>query len=88
MAINKVYNEYADALGPHFYDATPKAVFAAVAVSALTRADGLALDQCTHTELRAAVLREWVVLHQNGIIPQKPPGRPREGKSGRIGDAP
>ncbi len=74
MALNKLYNEYADALGAKFYDRTPKAVFAAIAVSALAKgADGLLARDWPTSEVQALVLREWAVLHENGIVPQKPP---------------
>ena len=70
------HNEYADALGDLF-DLTPKAVLAAVAVSALTHGG-------EHLSVaRQRVLDEWRTLHANGIVPQRPVGRPREGKSGR-----
>lgn len=77
MALNKLYNEYASAIGAELYDAAPKAVLAAIAVSALT-GGGARL-----TEAPALILAEWRVLHQNGIVPQRPLPRPREGKNGR-----
>ena len=59
-------NEYVAALGG-LYATTPKAVFAAVAVSVLTgcRDD---LD-----EARELMVKEWRLLHGLGIIPQAPP---------------
>ena len=77
MALNKRYNEYAEAIGAELYDAAPKAVLAAIAVSALT-GGGARL-----AEAPALILAEWTVLHQNGVVPQRPLPRPREGKSGR-----
>lgn len=62
----KVGNEYADTLG-RLYARTPKAVFAAIAVSFAT-AGGDALDKA---ELN--ILREWTALHNAGIVSQKPP---------------
>ena len=59
-------NDYALALG-ELYDKTPKAVFAAVAVSALT-SGGDKLNMA-----KPYLLREWRILHENGIVPQKPP---------------
>lgn len=58
-------NEYADALGKLF-DEVPKAVFAAIAVSALTNGG----DQLA--EARSKVAAEWLTLWQNGIVPQPP----------------
>ena len=57
-------NEYAEYLG-RLYTRTPKAVFAALAVSFAMRS-GLVgtASEC---------LDEWRVLHENGIVPQKPP---------------
>jgi len=63
----KTGNEYSRALVA--YDRIPKAVLAAVAYSFASRliADG---DSPTMVEL--AILDEWDVLHQNGIVPQGP----------------
>ena len=61
------HNEYADTIG-RLFEETPKAVFAAIAVSALT-GGGERLAQA-----RAVILSEWRLLWQNGIVPQKPPG--------------
>lgn len=49
------------------YDACPKAVFAAIAVSALTCGG----DQLEWAAYR--VMREWWSLYHNGIVTQKPP---------------
>ena len=59
-------NDYAAALGG-LYATTPKAVLAAVAVSALT-AQGEYLD-----EARKRIVEEWRFLHDMGIIPAPPP---------------
>ena len=71
MSLNKIHNEYAAEVGEVF-DKCPKAVFAAIAVSALTLG-GDYLD-----EARDRVIAEWWTLHDNGIVPQKPPF-PRNG---------
>jgi len=61
-----VANEYAAALRG-LYATTPKAVFAAVAVSVLTGCrDDLG-------EARELMVKEWRLLHGLGIIPQAPP---------------
>lgn len=62
---NKIYNEYADMLG-EMYDNIPKAVFAAIAVSAVTGGDPI------NNNPKLEILREWTALHLNGIVPQKP----------------
>lgn len=60
-------NEYESAVG-RIFDLVPKAVFAAIAVSALTNGgDDL-------NEAMERVSEEWVILHINGIVPQRPPG--------------
>lgn len=64
--MSKLKNEYADELGGAFYEQTPKAVFAAVAVSVLT-IGGDYLD-----DAKNRVLKEWWVLYRAGIVPQKP----------------
>lgn len=66
--VTKLRNQYVGALTmPHLYEDCPKAVWAAIAVSALTTG-GDYLDQAS-----ANVLREWWTLHDNGIVPQRPP---------------
>lgn len=62
----KLENEYTDALGHEFLLATPKAVFAAIAVSSLT-CFGEYLD-----DAKAMLVEEWWCLYQAGIVPQKP----------------
>lgn len=62
----KISNEYAKAL-EELYAKTPKAVFAAIAVSELTNG-GEKLE-----EAKANILREWDFLYGNGILSQKPP---------------
>lgn len=60
----KTGNEYAEALGRLYAD-TPKSVLAAIVVS---------WAMCPQFEdVPAKVLDEWSVLHDNGIVPQKPP---------------
>jgi hypothetical protein len=65
----KTLNQYVSALRElrGFYEACPKAVFAAIAVSGMTNG-GDRLD-----EAATLVLREWWILHDNGIVPQRPP---------------
>lgn len=49
------------------YDKIPKAVLAAIAVSyALLRTDE------DFEKVEEEIKREWAILHQNGIVPQKP----------------
>jgi hypothetical protein len=60
----KVSNAYAEQLPRNIYDATPKAVFAAIAVSLATHGDPFNADPLL------PILKEWEILHQNGIVPQ------------------
>lgn len=60
----KKINEYSDSIG--YYERVPKAVFAAIAVSALT----VGGDYLNEAEPRLA--REWWALYNAGIVPQKP----------------
>jgi hypothetical protein len=63
----KRLNSYARELSDNnLYDATPKAVLAAIAVSALTCGG----DQIEHAHDR--VLSEWWALYEAGIVPQRP----------------
>ena len=70
MPINKIFNDYA-AVIDRIYADTPKAVLAAIAVSALTQG-GDFLD-----EALPRLLREWDTLHANGIVPQPVPTKYR-----------
>ena len=59
-------NCYVDAVGRDFIDAIPKAVLAAIAISALTCGGDTLEDG------RRALADEWRILHQQGIVPQAP----------------
>lgn len=60
----KRLNEYAQQVAN--YDEIPKAVFAAIAVSALT-CGGDHLEQADEL-----INEEWKTLYEAGIVPQKP----------------
>lgn len=64
MNLKNKSNAYVEALGPVF-DAMPKSVLAAVAVSLAQRID--------EEEAAFYVLNEWRVLHAHGAIPQSVP---------------
>ena len=64
----KTHNEYASAIVA--YSRMPKAVFAAIAYSFASR---IIADGDSPTMIEEAILNEWQVLHDNGIIPQPPP---------------
>ncbi len=66
MNLKNKSNTYVDQLADLF-DKTPKAVLAAIAVSSLTTG-GDYLERA-----RELVLEEWRILHQAGIVSQKPP---------------
>ncbi len=61
----KISNEYAEALGD-LYEKTPKAVFAAMAVSFFTTGGDHMEDLIDRFH------DEWVALYNSGIVPQKP----------------
>lgn len=63
--LGNLHNQYAAEL-EELFDLIPKAVLAAIAVSALTNGG----DHIQHAKSRIA--KEWLILHQNGIVPQKP----------------
>lgn len=67
----KVTNEYAREIRD-VYDDMPKAVLAAIAVSALT-VGGDRLDAAT-----VRVVTEWDTLHAAGIVPQPVPAKFRK----------
>lgn len=61
-------NEYAGTIA-RIFDDIPKAVLAAIAVSALTNG-GDNLDEALER-----VANEWLILWSNKIVPQKPPAK-------------
>ena len=63
----KIGNEYARMLAARYAD-TPKSVIAAVAVSLLMRD----CDNGDYSGVLDAFVKEWAILHLNGIVPQKP----------------
>jgi hypothetical protein len=62
----KITNEYSQAIG-RMYAETPKAVFAAIAVSFCSTGG----EQLPDAEEN--LLREWTALWYSGIVTQKPP---------------
>lgn len=61
----KLTNQYAELLPG--YDETPKAVYAAIALSLALR-----LSEENLTDAICQVFEEWITLHQNDIVPQSP----------------
>ncbi len=71
MHLKNLSNPYQRELGDLFED-MPKSVLAAIAVSALTMGG----DYLEEAQQRAA--REWQVLFEAGIVPQRPSKLARE----------
>lgn len=71
MRGKKLRNTYVDALGPDLYKTTPKAVFAALAVSFAVRLQGE--FEGGFPAVKKELVKEWDVLWSNGIIPQPAP---------------
>jgi hypothetical protein len=67
MHLKNHSNQYVDSLPPFVFDKIPKAVWAALAISALT-CGGDYLEEATKR-----IVEEWTILNQNGIIKQAPP---------------
>lgn len=81
MHLHAQYNDYARAAGD-LLDDIPKAVWAAIAVSALTcGGDHLDLAQ-------EKVVKEWLALHVNGIVPQAPRGKTAKAIVARVTNTP
>jgi hypothetical protein len=68
----KTTNEYSELTG-RLYAKTPKAVFAALAVSFLTRLGENGGNLPTPEAVQQQLLDEWQILHDNGIVQQQPP---------------
>lgn len=70
----KLSNEYVGTIPAEIFENTPKAVWAAIAISFAINlgAEG------DFSEAAQAVVREWGVLNQNGIVPQAIPATLRK----------
>lgn len=66
----KQTNSYKNMIDPELYRNTPKAVYAAVAVSFLVNH-----QHETWGTIDSALIDEWKTLHSQGLVPQKPPKR-------------
>lgn len=66
------YNDYQRHLGWYF-DRIPKTVLAGIVVSMLSNGG----DNLKAKEVSEKIYNEWKLLHENGIIPQRPI-RPKE----------
>jgi hypothetical protein len=65
----KQHNEYERLIGEELYAKTPKAVLAAIVASFCS------VGGDYPESVPDGMLREWTILHDNGIVPQKPPRR-------------
>lgn len=72
--INKKLNEYVEVLPREVFEDTPKAVWAAIAISFAVNL-GAEGDFSKATQ---AVVHEWSILNQNGIVPQEIPASLRK----------
>lgn len=70
--LNKQMNEYASMFYGDVYAATPKAVLAAVVASVVVN-NGAQVEGGDSVD--TYLLREWLTLHRNGLVPQAPPRR-------------
>lgn len=73
-AINKKLNEYVEAIPRELFEDTPKAVWAAIAISFAVNI----VAEGDFDEAAWAVVREWSILKQNGIVPQSVPATLRK----------
>ena len=65
--MSKKLNNYVLGIDRELYDKTPKAVWAAIAISYATGGgDDFEIGP-------ANIAREWQALHKSGIVPQEPP---------------
>lgn len=66
-------NEYTRAIGMKAFDETPKAVFAAIAISFVMLRGDENGDELPANAAWNYIRREWKALYDNGIVFQKPP---------------
>lgn len=69
ISFNAKSNDYVDAIPLEVFEKTPKAVWAAIAISYAVNlgAEG------DFTRATSSVVNEWLTLHLNGIVPQATP---------------
>jgi hypothetical protein len=80
--INKTLTEYVEVIPREVFENTPKAVWAAIAISFAVNLGG----EGDFSEAAQAVVREWSALHQNGIVPQAIPSSLRKYNASEDGD--
>ena len=68
----KLRNQYLASIPAEMYERTPKAVFAAIAVSYALRCGDGDLDDLSPEVVGPALLEEWRILYENQIVPQRP----------------
>ena len=62
-----VSNEYVDQIDRKLFYRIPKAIFAAIAISALTQGGDFLEDA------QERLVNEWKILYENRIVLQRPP---------------
>jgi hypothetical protein len=72
--VTKLSNEYVQSIPSEIFENTPKAVWAAIAVS-------FAVNLASEGDFNQAagvIMQEWIALKENGIIPQDVPAALRK----------
>lgn len=68
MHLKNKQNSYQKLISPELYRDIPKTVFAAIATSLLILQNG----EKSMNNMDYLLKEEWRILHENGIVPQKP----------------
>lgn len=83
MHLKNLRNNYMAAAGSEFFEKTPKAVWAALAVSFAAMTVESAEEFLENPGAVAETLAgEWAILYRAGIVPQSPPKKDHEAKGG------
>ena len=81
ISFNAKSNEYIESIPLEIFENTPKAVWAAIAISF---AVNLAAEG-DFSQAAQQIVNEWAVLKQNGIVPQNVPAVIRKYNIGEVG---
>lgn len=84
MGSLKLSNEYQRLIDEKLYTLVPKSVLAAIVVDLFAEVSGQAEDYLESNQLNKDIVERWLILHSNGIVPQKPVSQTKRRKRRKL----